>query len=146
MPENKKLCLDINVRFRDLDAIGHVNHLSTLTYFEEGRIIFLRDILGINLGIKEVAREPPFIMASLSCEFLSQISLGDEIFLELWIVKIHNKSFTFKYRLRGRKNKDKIFAIGESTHVFFDFKNNQTMAIPIEFSEKAAEYLECKES
>ena len=146
MPENKKLYLDINVRFKDLDVLGHVNHLNILSYFEEGRIAFAQQVLGLNLEMKETLRELPFIMGSLSCKFLSPVGLTDDIFLEIWVGEIHNKSFTFKYTVSGKKNKDKIFAAGESTHVFFDFRSNQTVPITAGFLEKVAEYVECKDS
>jgi len=34
----------IGVRFRDLDANGHVNHVVVFTYFEEGRKSFFLDL------------------------------------------------------------------------------------------------------
>jgi|GEM_PF-6608142 len=60
MPENKKLHLDINVRFRDLDALGHVNHLSILSYFEEGRIAFAQQVLGLKLRNEGDAQRTTF--------------------------------------------------------------------------------------
>jgi acyl-CoA thioester hydrolase len=146
MPESKKLYLDIKIRFRDLDTLGHVNHLSILSYFEEGRIAFAEQVLGLNLGRKETLRELPFVMGSISGKFLSPVGLTDDIFLEIWVGKIRSKSFAFKYTIRGKKNKDKIFATGESTHVFFDFRSNQTVPISAGFLQKMAEYVECDDS
>ena len=142
MPDNKKLLLDINIRFRDLDAVGHVNHLSILNYFEEGRVAFIQDILGMDLMGTEFNEKLLFIVADISCKFLSQISLNDKLLLEQWVGTIKNKSFTLKYKLRDKNNQDRVFAVGESNHVFFDFKNNRVIPAPAEFSQIVAEYVE----
>jgi acyl-CoA thioester hydrolase len=36
----------VNVRWRDVDALGHVNHAVFLTYLEEGRDAFFTQTLG----------------------------------------------------------------------------------------------------
>ncbi len=38
--------LEITVRFRDLDAMGHVNNAVYLTYFEEARVEYLKAASG----------------------------------------------------------------------------------------------------
>ena len=39
----------IEVRFRDLDALGHVNHVVYLTYVEQVRTQYFQDVLGIDV-------------------------------------------------------------------------------------------------
>ena len=36
----------VDVRWRDVDALGHVNHAVFLTYLEEGRDAFYQPTLG----------------------------------------------------------------------------------------------------
>ena len=38
MSKGKIITTNLNVRFRDLDALGHVNNAVFFTYFEQGRI------------------------------------------------------------------------------------------------------------
>jgi acyl-CoA thioester hydrolase len=41
----------INVRFNDIDAMGHVNNAVMFTYFEEGRkALFLERLKGVKGG------------------------------------------------------------------------------------------------
>ncbi|MBL7226216.1 MAG: hypothetical protein ISS59_08770, partial [Desulfobacteraceae bacterium] len=47
MNRHKKLNIDINVRFRDIDSMGHVNNAVFFTYFEEGRKAFLHTLFNI---------------------------------------------------------------------------------------------------
>ena len=39
--------ININVRFRDLDAIGHVNNSTYLTYMEEGQKRVFRQLFDV---------------------------------------------------------------------------------------------------
>ncbi len=38
----------VDVRWRDVDALGHVNHAVFLTYLEEGRDAFFTETLGVD--------------------------------------------------------------------------------------------------
>jgi len=37
----------LHVRFRDCDAMGHVNHAVYLTYFEQCRLTFWRELIRV---------------------------------------------------------------------------------------------------
>ena len=90
----KKVSTDIAVRFRDIDAMGHVNNAVYFTYFEEGRKAFLREALGI-----VNPADYPFIMARTSCDFIKPITLDDPVRLIVYISEIGTKSITFRYEL-----------------------------------------------
>lgn len=140
MNQNNTFRLNINIRYRDLDPLGHANHLSILTFFEEGRVAFMREVFGLDLGIKEIANKIPWVVVNLSCNFLAQISLMDDLLLEMWVGTMKEKSFTFEYRLCDRNDREKVFATGDSVHVFFDFKNGCAIPAPVAFSEKLVMY------
>ena len=38
--------MPIQIRWRDLDALGHVNNAVYLTYFELARLAYIRAVLG----------------------------------------------------------------------------------------------------
>jgi acyl-CoA thioester hydrolase len=54
----------VAVRWRDTDALGHVNHAVFLTYFEEGRDEFFSQVLG---------REPIYVVARLEVDFRAEV-------------------------------------------------------------------------
>lgn len=135
MDTTKKFTTDIDVRFRDLDAMGHVNNAVVFTYFEMGRINFFGQIL------KSTA--PPdfnFILAHISCDYIKQILLPDPLRLHMCTGKIGHKSFQFRYVLRDRMNADIVFAKGESVQVCYDYKRNQTFALPESIKAKLLDY------
>ena len=42
------------IRFRDIDAMGHVNNAVFLSYFEQARIHFFRQLVGKFLFLSEM--------------------------------------------------------------------------------------------
>ena len=59
----------VDVRWRDGDALGHVNHAVFLTYLEEGRDAFFIGILG---------SEPSYVVARIEVDFRAEIRLTDK--------------------------------------------------------------------
>ena len=139
MSRLKKIRVPLSLRFRDLDAMGHVNNAVFFTYFEEGRKDFLHRVLGV------VRPEDYFfILAKIDCEFLAALTLEDTSILEIWIGKIGKKSFTFRYRILDKEDPSRVFATGESIQVFFDYQAGCTMQAPAGFTEKASSYVEAQ--
>ncbi|MFN3533911.1 MAG: acyl-CoA thioesterase [Desulfatiglandales bacterium] len=121
----KTFSIPIEIRFRDLDAMGHVNNAVYFTYFEEARKAFILKLFEI--------KEPSdyfFILADISCTFLKPIQLGDKVNVTISVGEIRNKSFTFKYKIVHQENPAIIFAEGSSTQVYYDYKEKRSKTIP----------------
>ena len=54
----------VDVRWRDTDALGHVNHAVFLTYLEEGRDAFFMQACG---------GEPDYVMARMEVDFRAEV-------------------------------------------------------------------------
>jgi len=135
MTKNKIFKTDIDVRFRDLDAMGHVNNAVYFTYFEEGRKNFSHEIFR--------ASDPSefrFILAHICCDFLSPVKLADRVALLMSVNRIGTKSFGYEYRLVSRSDDSVVYAAAESVQVCYDYNENTSMAIPDEMKEKLSEY------
>ena len=135
MEKLKKISTHIEVRFRDVDSMGHVNNAVFLTYFEEGRKAFLSEVLGI-----VDPADYPFILARIDCDFLKPVRLGNSLILLIWIGEIGERSFAFKYQLADAKDVSLTYGKGESVMVYFDYRINKTMPIPGDFLEKISPY------
>ena len=53
----------VDVRWRDVDALDHVNHAVFLTYLEEGRDAFYTELLG---------REPAYVVVRLEIDLRAE--------------------------------------------------------------------------
>ncbi len=127
---------DVDIRFNDIDLIGHVNNATFLTYFEEARWKFFALIFG-----KENITRLNFIIASISIDYINPIFPLDEPVVRMWISDIGRTSFKFNYRIET-KDKSRLFATGSSVQVFYDYSENRPIRVPDEFVEKARKYIE----
>ena len=54
----------VDVRWRDVDALGHVNHAVFLTYLEEGRDAFFKQAFG---------GEPDYVVARIEVDLRAEV-------------------------------------------------------------------------
>jgi len=136
MAQPKIFKLDLEVRFRDVDAMGHVNNAVYFTYFENGRVGFFNPDEGPNR-----VPEFGFILAHVSCDFIRPVMMGDRISLEMWVKQIGKKSFTFHYQIVGRNDGASVFATGESAQVCFDYTQNRSIPVSGSLKSFLSQYL-----
>lgn len=76
---------DIQIRFTDLDMMGHVSNSVYMQYFDMGRLDFFT----------QVARQsecPGNVVASVHIDMVKEIFLNDEVYVLTWCKKIGTKS------------------------------------------------------
>ena len=133
--QKKFFTADIEVRFRDLDAMGHVNNSVYFTYFEHGRVLFSRQMFNMY--------EPTdftFIMAHISCDFLKPIKLSDRVILQMRVTNIGTKSFSYGYKMVNRPDESVVYATGESVQVCYDYQAAKSILLPEDMRSKLAGY------
>jgi len=69
----------INIRFRDIDGMGHVNNAVFFTYFAEGRLALFQ-----KFSMDSDFSTFSFILAHISCDFLRPVTLNTQTLLEIW--------------------------------------------------------------
>ena len=141
MDEQKVFTIPIEIRFRDLDALGHVNHAIFITYFEEGRKAFFQEYFDVG-----DSTEFNFIMAHVRCDYLKPIQLSHRrVTLQMQISKMGNKSFDLEYRLTDLTDPSVIFAKGSSVQVCFDYQENKSVRMSDKMRATLSEYVRrCK--
>ena len=81
----------VQLRWRDLDALGHVNHPVVLTYLEEGRDAFLK---GHGIGREE------YVVGRCSVTFESEIDPGlESVTVECAVRELGRSSITTSERI-----------------------------------------------
>ncbi|MEM3676089.1 MAG: thioesterase family protein [Thermoplasmataceae archaeon] len=112
----------LQVRYGDLDTLGHVNNAVYLTYFELGRIDYLRRALG-SLDISDIS----FVIVHAEVDFKKPIHLHDTIFVETTVDGVGNSSIKFNHRIVGEDGE--LFAAGKTVAVWVD-ANRQPVPVP----------------
>jgi acyl-CoA thioester hydrolase len=102
------------VRFRDCDAMGHVNNAVFSTYLEESRI-------GVLGGLNA------FILARVEIDFRSELRLGEEVEVRTRCSRIGSKSFDLEHAIAAG---DRIVAEAKSVLVAYDYALGESVTVP----------------
>ena len=125
IPE-KKTFLDshtIQVRWGDMDALGHINNAMYFRYMESARVAYLSKI-GILLGHDNQS----FVLANTMCNFILPTSYPANITIETYVSKLGNSSVDFIHKFINNDKKDEITAIGLATAVWVNLIKNKAIA------------------
>ena len=104
------------VRFRDCDAMGHVNNAVYSTYLEEARIGVLGDLID-------------FILARVEIDFRSELRAAEEVEVRTRCSRIGTKSFDLEHVIAvdGR-----VVAEAKSVLVSYDYERGESVRVPDE--------------
>ncbi|MGB2953874.1 MAG: thioesterase family protein [Gaiellaceae bacterium] len=116
------------VRFRDIDALGHVNNAVFLTYVESARVAYLLETGAVS-GIYDM----PIIVAHAEIDFRSPLRLDDEIEVGVRASRFGTKSFDLDYELRVG---DRLVAEAKTVQVGYDYARRETIEIPEEWQRR----------
>jgi len=115
----------IEMRWVDLDSLGHVNNAVIVTYFETARAKFIQ-----KWGISKMI----FILASIKVDYIQQINYPNNLIIGQKIKKVGTKSLTLQSALFLNKNTTPA-AIAEVILVAFDYKKQLSIKIPNQVKE-----------
>jgi acyl-CoA thioester hydrolase len=117
------------IRFADIDAMGHVNNAVYLSYFEQARIHFFSQILDTKWDWKRQG----ILVAKNEINYKLPVVLKDRIEIHVTCSHIGTKSFTLTYELRRG---EELCTTGSSVLVCFDHNSQRPAVIPQEWREK----------
>lgn len=120
----------VEVRFRDLDAMGHVNNAVYLTYFEQARLAFW---LAVHPGGAPGETVEPeaigFVVARAECDYASPVRLGERLLVGCRAGDFGTTSFAFDYRVVAAGSsvdaEVRLVASGRTVQVGWDWKEGR---------------------
>lgn len=122
---------DVQVRFRDVDAYGHVNNAVYVTYLEQARVEYLRSLFGVGIG------DLGIVLASLSIEYRQPVTDADVVEVAIDVPELGRSSIPMEYEIR---TDDGVVVVAESVQVAYDFEADSSMPLPEERREAIAAY------
>ena len=129
--------VEIQVRFVDIDKLGHVNNAVHLSYYETARVHYFHSLFGKNINWEKTG----MILAKSEIEYLSPVHLEDELIAYTRIAKLGNKSFEIENVLKRQAgNREEICSFGKSVIVCFDYEQKTSISIPDEWRKKISEF------
>jgi acyl-CoA thioester hydrolase len=113
----------LEVRLGDLDPFGHVNNAVIANYVEQGRVLYLRDVLGT--GADPVSM--PFILARLEIDYLSQVMFSDTVEVASRVDWIGRTSVRMSHLLTNQEQRE--LARSAAVLVAFDYSVEKPMPV-----------------
>lgn len=123
---------DVEVRFVDVDAFGHVNNANYLTYLEMARVNYFDEVADWQYNWSKQG----IIVAKAEIDFIIPIKFKDEISVYTRCSRLGNKSFDLEYRIvRILEGQEQLMADGVTVMVAFDYDAKKSIEIPAEWKE-----------
>ena len=116
--------------WRDMDALRHVNNAVYLTYLENAREAWWKDVV----GVYDIF---PFTLVRVEIDYRSSVTWRDEIDVNLTVAKMGNSSFELAYVLAAGK---RVVAEARTVLVMMDDKQEKPVRIPEEARQKMRRY------
>ena len=115
----------VRVRYKDTDCMGVVYYGNYLTYFEVGRVEYLRQA---GMTIAEVNDKVFIPVAEVSVKYHRPARLDELLEVRCWVSERKRASFRFEYAI-GSEAGERV-ATGFTLHAVLDRATSRMMAIP----------------
>ena len=131
--------IPIEVRFADLDVLGHLNNAKYLTYVEQARIVYVRDVCGWDgydwstLGM---------ILARTEIDYKLPIAFEHKVKVYIRASRLGGKSFDLEYIITRQTgdNEPEIAAEVKTIMVAYDYAADTTIPVPDTWRENIVAY------
>src|SRR5258708_14372461 len=111
---------ELQMRFSDTDALGHVNNIAFASYAETGRVDFLK-----RLGHAVTS----LILAHVAIDYRRQIAFGESLRIDTWVEALGKSSITLGQPIWAN---DERAADVKSVAVHFDYETGKPIELTAE--------------
>ena len=127
----------IQLRFKDVDMMGHVNNANHFTYLELARVKYFNDVAGEEVNWTKQG----IILANAILDYKLPILFNDRISVYTKCSRIGNKSFDLEYFIvKEEGSKEMIAAKASTVLVCYDYEKGQSIPMPDEWKEKIKKF------
>lgn len=117
---------EIAPRFRDTDAMGHINNAVYVSYLEVARQVYWA-----RLDRDADYRRVPFILANVHIDFRSEALVSEVLEIGIRLAWIGVRSFAFVYEIWERGS-GRTVVEATTVQVCYDYAIKKTMVMPDE--------------
>lgn len=116
---------DLQIRFSDVDVLGHVNNTVYMSFYDTGKALFFTDILERKVDWKSVDT----VIANIDCCFVAPIFFGEKIEVLTRCEAIREKSFEVMQMI-VEKDTRAVKSACRTVMVCFDHATQGSMEMP----------------
>jgi acyl-CoA thioester hydrolase len=124
---------DVEVRFADTDAMGHVNNATYLTYCEIARVAYYEAVTGDRLPLATHGAAEGMILAEMRIAYRSPSFYGETLTVETRVIRIGRTSFAMEHRITApdsRHGRARLVAVADTVLVSYDYAAERPIPVP----------------
>jgi len=115
----------VPLRWRDLDALNHVNNAAFLTFIEEARLQWFGRLEGPWFGESWMP-----VVAAIHVNYRAQLSWPGDIVVQLFCERLGNSSLTVAHRIVDAADRAKVYSDGHTVLVWVNPADGKSVALP----------------
>lgn len=125
----------LQLRFNDVDVLGHVNNTVYFSFYDTGKAHYFTAVRGREMDWQHVDT----VIANVNCAYISPIVFGNEIAVCTRCEAIHEKSFRLLQMLYD-VNTGEVKSVCETVMVAYDADAKKAMPLSKEWRRALCEY------
>jgi acyl-CoA thioester hydrolase len=122
---------ELDVRFRDLDAMGHVNNAVYATYLEQARADYYADVVDVSLSAVDT------VLVNLSIAYQRPVTAEETVTVAFGVGNLGESSIPMEYEVRTEEG---VAATAETVQIVFDRETGESRSIPQEWRDRITRY------
>ncbi len=146
----------VQIRFRDLDPLAHVNNTVYFTYFEEARSYYFDQLKPWleqwpsreeHQEVESIISHPPhnpriqtrpdgrhygILIKEMTCTYMLPLVRSDTVEVGVRVVRVGRTSFVMEHQIRDttERERERIFATGKSVLVWCNYLTGRPHPVP----------------
>lgn len=124
-PASFKHRVDLQIRFNDIDILGHLNNTVYFSFYDTGKAYYLEAVEGGDINWQRVES----VVANVDCAFIESIYFGTEIEVLTRCEQMGHRSFTI-FQMITDKATGAVKSICRSVMVSIDPDTKQSVPLP----------------
>lgn len=127
--------MPLQMRFNDIDMLGHLNNSVYLTFMDLAKADYFRDVNGGDVDIRKMG----VVIVNINANFCAPTFFNEKIEVETATVAIGEKSLTLEQRIFSVPDRQ-VKCCCRTIMSGFDIKTNTSMPISAEWVNKLEMY------
>lgn len=115
----------VDVRFRDLDPMGHAHHSLPIVYVEEARAAYWRDVTG-----RADLQGIDYVLGEIRVRYHARIHFPAKLDIALRTSRIGRSSFDMEFEVRAQDGT--LLSSGGTRQVVYDYAAGKSAPMPDE--------------
>ena len=130
-----KLTLPIQLRFNDVDSLGHVNNTIYFSFYDLGKTTYFDELKKTYPYLSDIGA----VIVNAQADFLAPVFMDEQIAVQTSVTELGNKSFKMLQQVINTETNE-VKCVCRTIMVGFDKKTSTSMPISDEWKKAIAEF------